>query len=288
MLVRGNWMASYFAVLGFALSEKKWAKAYFGAYERLHNKALFFGVVSDPICESAPSLTGKSVKFLTSTFVAPLERLKLEYIVRGEQRNLFELIKAIAVSQGLKGFWKGNFVNILRTAPFKSINFYAYDTYRNQLLKMSGNEETTNFERFVAGAAAPITATSILLVVSKAGLGFYCIVPTSNIDYDSGISLEKGILLKMVKTCYVPALPRHKELIAELRPIHTKLSCQKEIARRHPVFKCNEVQVFSTLLQSLKHLAMKDADDPPTHCRHASTASDMSSVSSQCFSCNRG
>ncbi|XP_058197386.1 uncharacterized protein LOC131313219 isoform X1 [Rhododendron vialii] len=45
-----------------------------------------------------------------------------------------------------------------------------------------------------------------------------------------------------VKTCYVPVLPRHKELIAELRPIHTKLSCQKEIARRHPVFKCNEVQ----------------------------------------------
>ncbi|KAF7120865.1 hypothetical protein RHSIM_Rhsim13G0040500 [Rhododendron simsii] len=83
---------------------------------------------------------------------------------------------------------------------------------------------------------------SILLAVSKAGLGFYCIVPTSNLDYDSGISLEKGILLKVVKTCYVPALPRHKELIAELRPIHTKLSCQKEIARRHPVFKCNEVQ----------------------------------------------
>ncbi|KAG5524573.1 hypothetical protein RHGRI_031291 [Rhododendron griersonianum] len=116
-----NWMASYFAVLGFALSEKKWAKAYFGAYERLHNKALFFGVVSDPICESAPSLT----------------------------------------------------------------------------------------------------------------------------DYDSGISLEKGILLKMVRKCQ-----NGMEML--------KLS-----------------------------RAMKDADDPPTHCRHASTASDMSSVSSQCFSCNR-
>lgn len=95
--------------------------------------------------------------------MAPLERLKLEYIVRGEQRNLFELIKAIAVSQGLKGFWKGNFVNILRTAPFKAINFYAYDTYRNQLLRISGNEETTNFERFVAGAAAGITATILCI-----------------------------------------------------------------------------------------------------------------------------
>ncbi|KAJ0097541.1 hypothetical protein Patl1_27220 [Pistacia atlantica] len=100
---------------------------------------------------------------LIRTFVAPLERLKLEYIVRGEQKNFFDLIKTIAATQGLKGFWKGNFVNILRTAPFKAINFYAYDTYRSYLLKLTGNEETTNFERFVAGAASGITATLLCL-----------------------------------------------------------------------------------------------------------------------------
>ncbi|XP_058758890.1 probable mitochondrial adenine nucleotide transporter BTL3 [Vicia villosa] len=100
---------------------------------------------------------------VSRTFVAPLERLKLEYIVRGEQKNLVELIQTIAVSQGLKGFWKGNFVNILRTAPFKAINFYAYDTYKNKLVRMLGNEESTNFERFVAGAAAGITATLLCL-----------------------------------------------------------------------------------------------------------------------------
>lgn len=54
-------------------------------------------------------------------------------------------------------------VNILRTAPFKAINFCAYDTYRKQLLKLSGNEETTNSERFLAGAAAGITATILCL-----------------------------------------------------------------------------------------------------------------------------
>jgi len=106
---------------------------------------------------------GAVAAMVSRTFVAPLERLKLEYIVRGEQKNLFELIQTIAASQGLKGFWKGNFVNILRTAPFKAVNFYAYDTYRKQLLKMSGNEETTNFERFLSGAAAGITATTLCL-----------------------------------------------------------------------------------------------------------------------------
>ncbi|XP_077214061.1 putative mitochondrial adenine nucleotide transporter BTL3 isoform X2 [Tasmannia lanceolata] len=106
---------------------------------------------------------GAVAAMVSRTFVAPLERLKLEYIVRGEQKNLFELINKIAISQGLKGFWKGNFVNILRTAPFKAVHFYAYDTYRKQLLKMSGNEETTNYERFLAGAAAGITATILCL-----------------------------------------------------------------------------------------------------------------------------
>ncbi|CAI9780924.1 unnamed protein product [Fraxinus pennsylvanica] len=106
---------------------------------------------------------GAVAAMVSRTFVAPLERLKLEYIVRGEQKNLLELVKTIASSQGLRGFWKGNFVNILRIAPFKSINFYAYDTYRNQLLKWSGNEETTNFERLLAGAAAGIAATVLCI-----------------------------------------------------------------------------------------------------------------------------
>ncbi|RDX96764.1 putative mitochondrial adenine nucleotide transporter BTL3 [Mucuna pruriens] len=106
---------------------------------------------------------GAIAAMVSRTCVAPLERLKLEYIVRGEKRNIFEVISNIANSQGLRGFWKGNLVNILRTAPFKAVNFCAYDTYRKQLLRFSGNEETTHFERFIAGAAAGITATIICL-----------------------------------------------------------------------------------------------------------------------------
>lgn len=84
-------------------------------------------------------------------------------MVLGEQKHIVELVKTIATTQGLKGFWKGNFVNILRTSPFKAIHFCAYDTYRKQLLRLSGNEETTSFERFIAGAAAGVTATILCI-----------------------------------------------------------------------------------------------------------------------------
>ncbi|CAN8233969.1 unnamed protein product [Cochlearia groenlandica] len=106
---------------------------------------------------------GAVAAMVSKTFLAPLERLKLEYTVRGEQRNLLIVAKTIATTQGLKGFWKGNLLNVLRTAPFKAVNFCAYDTYRKQLLRIAGNEEATNFERFVAGAAAGITATVLCL-----------------------------------------------------------------------------------------------------------------------------
>ncbi|XP_010416792.1 PREDICTED: probable mitochondrial adenine nucleotide transporter BTL2 isoform X1 [Camelina sativa] len=106
---------------------------------------------------------GAVAAMVSKTFLAPLERLKLEYTVRGEQRNLFVVAKSIANTQGLTGFWKGNLLNVLRTAPFKAVNFCAYDTYRKQLLRIAGNQEATNFERFVAGAAAGITATVLCL-----------------------------------------------------------------------------------------------------------------------------
>ncbi|XP_006649536.2 probable mitochondrial adenine nucleotide transporter BTL3 [Oryza brachyantha] len=152
--------------------------------------------------------SGAVAAMVSRTVVAPLERLKLEYIVRAEQRNLFELIHAIATTQGLKGFWKGNFVNILRTAPFKAVNFYAYDSYRKQLLKWSGNDEITNFERFIAGAAAGVTATILCIpmdtirtrMVAPGGeaLGGVIGVARHMIQTEGFFSLYKGLVPSLI------------------------------------------------------------------------------------------
>lgn len=152
--------------------------------------------------------SGAVAAMVSRTVVAPLERLKLEYIVRGEQRNLFELMHVIATTQGLKGFWKGNFVNILRTAPFKAVNFYAYDSYRKQLLKWSGNEETTNFERFIAGAFAGVTATIMCIpmdtirtrMVAPGGeaLGGVIGVARHMIQTEGFFSLYKGLVPSLI------------------------------------------------------------------------------------------
>lgn len=48
----------------------------------------------------------------------------------------------------------------------------------------------------------------------------------------------------------LPQLPRHRELVTQLVPIHARLSFENSIAKRHPVYKCSEVQVFTDFLNS--------------------------------------
>ncbi|XP_048337469.2 uncharacterized protein LOC107405233 isoform X1 [Ziziphus jujuba] len=45
-----------------------------------------------------------------------------------------------------------------------------------------------------------------------------------------------------VKMCHLPTLPRYKELVSKLSPIHDRLSHESSIATRHPVYRCNEMQ----------------------------------------------
>ncbi|XP_062148406.1 uncharacterized protein LOC133857238 isoform X1 [Alnus glutinosa] len=51
-----------------------------------------------------------------------------------------------------------------------------------------------------------------------------------------------NVLKDQVKMCHLPTLPRRKELVCELGPIHARLSHESSIAKRHPVHRCNEVQ----------------------------------------------
>ncbi|KAM7262623.1 hypothetical protein ACFE04_000306 [Oxalis oulophora] len=45
-----------------------------------------------------------------------------------------------------------------------------------------------------------------------------------------------------VKTCQLPTLPRHKELISELVPIHDTLTLEDSSAQKHPLYKCSGMQ----------------------------------------------
>ncbi|KAF8090320.1 hypothetical protein N665_0479s0024 [Sinapis alba] len=51
-----------------------------------------------------------------------------------------------------------------------------------------------------------------------------------------------NIINNQVKICNMPALPQRRELMAQLTPIHATLAHHSSTAKKHPVYKCNQIQ----------------------------------------------
>lgn len=71
------------------------------------------------------------------------------------------------------------------------------------------------------------------------------------INFPHFLILTVTFMFKQVKMCHLPTLPRYKELVSKLSPIHDRLSRESSIAMRHPVYRCNEMQVFTVVLECL-------------------------------------
>lgn len=96
---------------------------------------------------------------VSRTFVAPLERVKMDMVLKNSQADALNTALQVYKKEGVLGFWKGNALNVLRTAPFKALNFFSFDMYRKSLANMGIVDQ--NLERFVAGACAGVTATMV-------------------------------------------------------------------------------------------------------------------------------
>lgn len=64
----------------------------------------------------------------------------------------------ILAEQGVKGFWKGNNLALLRIIPYSAVKFAAFETYKPYFADKKG--ELGNLRRLVAGALAGITAVA--------------------------------------------------------------------------------------------------------------------------------
>ncbi|KAK9833953.1 hypothetical protein WJX74_010796 [Apatococcus lobatus] len=105
-------------------------------------------------------LSGGMSAVVARTCVAPFERVKLEMVLHQRQsEGTFRVAWSVLQQEGPRGLWKGNLLNLLRTAPHKAVNFFSYDVYRKALLQLTQHDKVTNVERFLGGAMAGVTAT---------------------------------------------------------------------------------------------------------------------------------
>ncbi|XP_021893737.1 uncharacterized protein LOC110811521 [Carica papaya] len=89
----------------------------------------------------------------------------------------------------------------------------------------------------------------------------------ADLKIKSSSVVQVNVLKDQVKMYYLPALPRYKELISQLRPIHARLSCESSTAKRHPVYRCNEVQAEAAMqfLDAMRHYLESICSDLRSH-----------------------
>lgn len=96
------------------------------------------------------------------TVLAPFERMKLEYQLNRSVLPFAQAARKVLAAEGVRGFWRGNAINLLRVCPYKAINFAAFDAYRGLAVSLSpgGPHEVNEVLLAFAGAAAGITSVS--------------------------------------------------------------------------------------------------------------------------------
>jgi hypothetical protein len=64
-------------------------------------------------------LAGAASACVSRTVVAPLERVKMDLVLKSGTGQAWSTAVQVFKKEGIQGFWRGNAVNLVRTAPFK-------------------------------------------------------------------------------------------------------------------------------------------------------------------------
>ncbi|KAI3508980.1 hypothetical protein L1887_24003 [Cichorium endivia] len=86
-------------------------------------------------------INGAIAAAVSTTSVAPLETIRTHLMVGSCQHSTVEVFQDIMKTEGWKGLFRGNLVNVIRVAPSKAIELFAYDTVKKNLALKPGEKE---------------------------------------------------------------------------------------------------------------------------------------------------
>ncbi|XP_042499325.1 adenine nucleotide transporter BT1, chloroplastic/mitochondrial-like [Macadamia integrifolia] len=134
------------------------------AFEGLKKKKKNKGGLKLKLKIKNPSLrrliSGAIAGAVSRTAVAPLETIRTHLMVGSSGHSTTEVFNSIMNTDGWKGLFRGNLVNVIRVAPSKAIELFAYDTVRKNLTPKPGEQPILPIPAsLVAGAVAGVSST---------------------------------------------------------------------------------------------------------------------------------
>ncbi|UPR03128.1 mitochondrial carrier protein [Chloropicon primus] len=112
-------------------------------------KHLFAGAVSGGVSRSV---------------VAPLERVKIEYMVnslKAKQEGFVGTLARIVKNEGPFGLFKGNSLNVARIAPTKAVEFFVFDRIKDFIINNTDEIEINAWQRMLGGSIASMAGTAL-------------------------------------------------------------------------------------------------------------------------------
>uniref|UniRef100_A0A7N0VIY4 Uncharacterized protein n=1 Tax=Kalanchoe fedtschenkoi TaxID=63787 RepID=A0A7N0VIY4_KALFE len=105
-------------------------------------------------------VSGAIAGAVSRTAVAPLETVRTHLMVGSSGNSSAQVFNDIMKNEGWKGLFRGNFVNVIRVAPSKAIELFAYDTVNRFLSTQTGEQPKILIPAsLVAGACAGVSST---------------------------------------------------------------------------------------------------------------------------------
>ncbi|KAK9269739.1 hypothetical protein L1049_001517 [Liquidambar formosana] len=105
-------------------------------------------------------ISGAIAGAVSRTAVAPLETIRTHLMVGSCGHSTGEVFQSIMKTDGWTGLFTGNFVNVIRVAPSKAIELFAYDTVKKHLTPEPGEQPIVPIPAsLIAGAVAGVSST---------------------------------------------------------------------------------------------------------------------------------
>ncbi|KAM4125349.1 hypothetical protein ACB094_01G302900 [Castanea mollissima] len=105
-------------------------------------------------------ISGAVAGAVSRTVVAPLETIRTHLMIGSLGHSTTEVFQNIMESEGWKGLFRGNFVNVIRVAPSKAIELFTFETVRKHLTPEPGMQPQIPIPAsLIAGAVAGVSST---------------------------------------------------------------------------------------------------------------------------------
>ena len=117
-------------------------------------------------------LAGGIAGVMSRTMTSPMERAKILLQIDTNKNNssTFKMMLDFYKKEGRKGLFRGNGMNCLRVFPYMSIQYFAFQGYKNYKLN-NGHQEIENLDRviggFISGSSCVIATYPMDLLKSR-------------------------------------------------------------------------------------------------------------------------